>query len=238
MSSISVNLEPKRASRIATQLVELIELQKLSPGDRLPPERQLSELLEVSRPSLREALHILQAQGIVQIRHGQGTFVQEPAVAQELRASVLTKTHGLNELFDAREVLEVPASKWAAEKATKEDIRLLRATLNQIEVITAIEPIDYDQLQALDARFHLTIVGIAGNRFINQTLNVLQDVMRMSMETTLRLPGRSEISRNEHNQILAAIESGDGELASELTFQHISGARKTALADAKKRENN
>ena len=238
MSSVSVNLEPKRASRIATQLVELIDLQKLAPGDKLPPERQLSELLEVSRPSLREALHILQAQGIVQIRHGQGTFVQEPVVAQELRASVLTKTHGLNELFDAREVLEIPASKWAAEKATKEDIRLLRATLNQIEVITASEPIDYDQLQALDARFHLTIVGIAGNRFINQTLNVLQDVMKMSMETTLRLPGRSEVSRNEHNQILSAIESGNGELASRLTLQHITGARFTALADAKTRESN
>lgn len=238
MSILSVNSEPKRASRIATQLVELIEIQKLLPGDKLPPERQLAELLEVSRPSLREALHILQAQGVVQIKHGQGTFVQEPVVAQELRASVMTKTHGLNELFDAREVLEVPAAKWAAEKATKEDIRLLRATLNQIDTITSIKPIDFDQLQALDAKFHLSIVGIAGNRFINQTLNVLQDVMRMSMETTLRLPGRSEISRNQHIEILAAIESGNGELASRLTLQHISGARATALADAKLRENN
>lgn len=238
MSILSVNSEPKRASRIATQLVELIELQKLLPGDKLPPERQLAELLEVSRPSLREALHILQAQGVVQIKHGQGTFVQEPVVAQELRASVMTKTHGLNELFDAREVLEVPAAKWAAEKATKEDIRLLRATLNQIDTITSIKPIDFDQLQALDAKFHLSIVGIAGNPFINQTLNVLQDVMRMSMETTLRLPGRSEISRNQHIEILAAIESGNGELASKLTLQHISGARATALADAKLRENN
>ena len=208
------------------------------PGDKLPPERQLAELLEVSRPSLREALHILQAQGVVQIKHGQGTFVQEPVVAQELRASVMTKTHGLNELFDAREVLEVPAAKWAAEKATKEDIRLLRATLNQIDTITSIKPIDFDQLQALDAKFHLSIVAIAGNRFINQTLNVLQDVMNMSMETTLRLPGRSEISRNQHIEILAAIESGNGELASRLTLQHISGARATALADAKLRENN
>lgn len=228
----------QRASRIASQLIDLIKLQKLIPGDKLPPERQLAELLAVSRPSLREALHILQAQGIVLIKHGQGTFIQEPRVAQELRASLLSTTHGLNELFDAREVLEVPASKWAAEKATKEDIRLLRATLNQIDNITSNVPIDYVQLQALDAKFHLTIVGIAGNRFINQTLNVLQDVMKMSMETTLRLPGRSEISRNEHNEILTAIENGKGELASKLTLRHITGARLTALSDAKMRENN
>ena len=237
MSAV-VPLAPQRAARIATQLLDIIKLQKLAPGDRLPPERQLAELLEVSRPSLREALHILQAQGLVQIKHGQGTFVQEPIVAQELRASMMTKTHGLNELFDAREVLEVPAAKWAAEKATKEDIRLLRATLNQIDYVTAIHPIDYDQLHLLDAKFHLTIVGIAGNRFINQTLNVLQDVMRMSMQTTLRLPGRSDISRSEHSDILAAIENKNGELASKLTFQHITGARVTALADAKKKDLN
>ncbi|CAB4678556.1 unannotated protein [freshwater metagenome] len=230
--SIETPIAPQRAARIASQLIELIDIQKLAPGDRLPPERSLADLLEVSRPSLREALHILQAQGFVQIKHGQGTFVREPIVAQELRASMMSSTHGLNELFDAREVLEVPASKWAAAKASKEDLRLLRATLNQIDTVTATAPIDFDQLQILDAKFHLTIVGIAGNRFINQTLNVLQDVMKMSMETTLRLPGRSDVSRNEHNGILAAIESGNGELASQLTLQHITGARAVALADA------
>jgi GntR family transcriptional repressor for pyruvate dehydrogenase complex len=226
----------QRASRIASQLVELIEIMKLLPGDKLPPERQLAEMLSVSRPSLREALHILQAQGLVQIKHGQGSYVQEPLVAQELRASMMSTTHGLNELFDAREVLEVPASKWAASKATKEDIRLLRTTLNQIDTATSSDPIDYDQLQILDAKFHLTIVGIAGNRFINQTLNVLQDVMQMSMETTLKVSGRSEISRLEHSQILEAIEAGDGDLAARLTLKHINGARKTAIEETKNRE--
>lgn len=234
MSAITP-ISPQRAARIATQLVELIELQKLNPGDRLPPERALADLLEVSRPSLREALHILQAQGLVHIRHGQGTFVEEPIVAQELRASMMATTHGLNELFDAREVLEVPASKLAASKASKEDIRQLRTTLNQIETVTSTSPIDFDQLQILDAKFHLTIVGIVGNRFINQTLNVLQDVMKMSMETTLRLPGRSNVSKKEHHAILEAIESGNGELASKLTLQHIAGARAVALADAKEK---
>jgi GntR family transcriptional repressor for pyruvate dehydrogenase complex len=60
--------------------------------------------------------------------------------------------------------------------------------------------------------------------------------MKMSMETTLRLPGRSEISRSEHNAILSAIESGDGVLASKLTLEHITGARDTAISDAKGRE--
>ena len=80
MSTATTN---QRAARIADQLLELIEVSKLNPGDRLPSERQLSELLDVSRPSLREALHILQAKGLVAIRHGQGTFVEEPLVVQE-----------------------------------------------------------------------------------------------------------------------------------------------------------
>lgn len=222
-----------RASRIADQLLDLIKVQKLSPGDRLPPERQLSELLDVSRPSLREALHILQAKGLVSIRHGQGTFVEEPLVAQELRASVMSREHDLNELYDAREILEVPAAKWAAEKATKEDLRILRATLNQMDSIAASPDIDYEQLKFLDSKFHLTIVGIAQNRFLNQTLHVLQEVMGMSMDTTLRLPGRLEISAKEHAAILDAIETGQGDLASKLVHQHILGARQTALQGAK-----
>jgi len=223
----------QRAARIADQLLDLINVSKLNPGDRLPPERQLSELLEVSRPSLREALHILQARGFVAIKHGQGTFVEEPLVAQELRASVFSREHDLNELYDAREVLEVPAAKWAAAKATKEDIRTLRATLNQMAAIADSEEIDYEKLKFLDAKFHLTIVGIAENRFINQTLHVLQEVMGMSMETTLRLPGRIEVSAREHLAILDALEAGNGDLAAKLTHAHIAGARKTAIAGTK-----
>ena len=156
----------------------------------------------------------------------------EPLLAQELRATMISKTTDLNELFDARQVLEVPAARWAASKANSEDIRNLKFILNQIAEITAISPVDYEALQALDAKFHLTIVEIAGNRFINQTLGILQDVMRQSMQTTLRLPGRSEISRAEHEAILSAIAAGEGELAASLSMKHISGARKTALDDA------
>jgi GntR family transcriptional repressor for pyruvate dehydrogenase complex len=132
----------------------------------------------------------------------------------------------------------------AAEKAKKEQAASLTTvkvanasgTLNQIDTVTSTDPIDYDQLQLLDAKFHLTIVGIAGNRFINQTLNVLQDVMRMSMETTLKVTGRSEISRIEHNEILEAIENGDGDLAAKLTLKHITGARKTAIQETKNKD--
>jgi GntR family transcriptional repressor for pyruvate dehydrogenase complex len=102
-----------------------------------------------------------------------------------------------------------------------------------MDAIASSEKIDYEQLKFLDAKFHLTIVGIVQNRFLDQTLHVLQEVMGMSMETTLRLPGRIEISAREHLAILDAIENGDGNLASKLVHSHIQGARRTALAGAK-----
>lgn len=222
----------QRATKIASQLVEMIHSQRLTAGDALPSERNLAQLLQVSRPSLREALHILQAQGVVTIRHGQGTFVAEPLLAQELRSKMMMETPDFDELFDAREALEVPASRWAASRATKEDVRSLRVILNQIAAITMSTPVNYELLQNLDAKFHLTIVEIAGNRFINQTLGVLHEVMQMSMQTTLRLPGRFEIARVQHETILEAIANGDGEKAALVTLQHVSGARVTALQDA------
>ena len=222
----------QRASKIATQLVEIIHSQNLAPGDVLPSERTLAQILQVSRPSLREALHMLQAQGAVAIKHGQGTFVSEPLIAQELRTKMMLETTDFDELFDAREALEVPASRWAAAKASKEDIRTLRVILNQMAATTMSDPVNYDLLQILDAKFHLTIVEIAGNRFINQTLGILHEVMQMSMQTTLRLPGRYEISRRQHEAILDAIAGGDGEAAARFTLEHVSGARLTALQDA------
>jgi GntR family transcriptional regulator, transcriptional repressor for pyruvate dehydrogenase complex len=219
----------QRAQRLAQQVLDVIESEKLRPGDRLLPERQLAEMFDVSRPSLREALHILQAQGHIAIRHGQGTFVQEPQVAQELRAKVMATEHDLRELFDAREALEVPSAYWAAQRRSREDLRTLRATLNRMDLISSRDEIDFDQLAALDAQFHLSIVEAASNRFINQTLGVLQDILQMSMETTLRLPGRMQASRADHAAILDAIERGDADAAGEAARAHIHGACAAAL---------
>jgi GntR family transcriptional regulator, transcriptional repressor for pyruvate dehydrogenase complex len=219
----------QRAQRLAQQVLDVIESEKLRPGDRLLPERQLAEMFDVSRPSLREALHILQAQGRIAIRHGQGTFVQEPQVAQELRAKVMATEHDLRELFDAREALEVPSAYWAAQRRSREDLRTMRATLNRMDLIASRDEVDFDQLAALDAQFHLSIVEAASNRFINQTLGVLQDILHMSMETTLRLPGRMQASRADHAAILDAIERGDADAAGEAARAHIHAACAAAL---------
>lgn len=214
----------QRSERIAQQVLEYVELNKLIPGDRLPPERDLARNLQVSRPSMREALRILQAQGRVEIRHGQGTFVAQPQTTRQLQAALITLDVGVEELFEMRQVFEIPAAGWAANRRTKEQLRLMRSTLNQLNLLAQQVPTDYDVLQKLDAEFHLRIVEAAANRFLNQSVGVLQAMLNTSMETTLRLPGRIEESRHDHEEIFAAIESGDAEAAERAAALHIMGA--------------
>lgn len=214
----------QRSERIAQQVLDYVEINKLTPGDRLPPERDLARSLQVSRPSMREALRILQAQGRVEIRHGQGTFVAQPQTTRQLQAALLTADVGIEELFEMRQVFEIPAAGWAANRRTKEQLRLMRSTLNQLNLLAQQVPADYDVLQKLDAEFHLRIVEAAANRFLNQSVGVLQAMLNTSMETTLRLPGRLEVSRHDHEAIFAAIESGDAQAAERAAALHIMGA--------------
>lgn len=214
----------QRSERIAKQVLDFIDLNRLSPGDRLPPERDLARNLQVSRPSMREALRILQTQGKVEIRHGQGTFVAQPQTTRQLQAALLTADVGIEELFEMRQVFEIPAAGWAANRRTKEQLRLMRSTLNQLNLLAQQVPADYDVLQKLDAEFHLRIVEAAANRFLNQSVGVLQAMLNTSMETTLRLPGRIEESKHDHEAIFAAIESGDAEAAERAAALHIMGA--------------
>jgi len=96
-----------------------------------------------------------------------------------------------------------------------------QALNNEIEK----QPIDFDRVRLLDMHFHLTIVKSAQNRFLNQTLGTLQEIMYKSMDNTLKLPGRIESSGHEHGVILDAIEKQDPIAARLMIIQHIHNAR-------------
>lgn len=215
------------AARIAERIEELITAEQLRPGDRLPPERELATMLGVSRPSLREAIRSLSARGRLTVRHGQGVFVEEPATTKRLTSSLTTYEHDLDELFAMREVLEVPAAGWAAKNCTDVGIEWLQDAYGQLIDATR-EPVDWDEVQRLDAAFHEAVVRVAGNRFLMRTLGVLNEIMVTGMETTLRLPGRLEKSAEEHTRILEAIKAGDSRAARSAARAHIRGAHAAA----------
>jgi GntR family transcriptional repressor for pyruvate dehydrogenase complex len=223
-----INQRGSLSDRIAAEVERLIQDERLKPGDRLPSEREMAELLNVSRPSLREAVRILQARGRLVVRHGQGVFVQPPRPERELRAALGETELTLNELYPMREVLEVPAAGWAAENITVEQLHEVRLALGKLNAAGEMAHVDYDELRQLDADFHLAIAVAAGNRFLRQTSSVLHSMVRSGMQTTLLIPGRIEIARRDHERIYAALAAHDAAGARTAARSHIRGAHTAA----------
>lgn len=215
-------------ARIKGEILRVMTEQRLRAGDRLPGERDLASLLGVSRPSVREAMRVMQAEGRVVVRHGAGIFVAEPETQQRLRASLLG-VPDLNQLFDMREVLEVPAAQWAASRGLPE-LAAVREAFDALQAHVDSGEVDWDELQRLDVTFHTRIVQASGNPLLEQTQSVIYDLVLDVMRTTLRAPGRLEQSRLDHTAILTALEAGDAEAAGEAALAHIKGARIAAIA--------
>lgn len=214
---------------IARSIVDMVAGESLRPGDRLPPERDLAALLGVGRPSLREALRSLKSQGRVDIRHGAGVFVADPETTRALRTALYAEAIDLEELFNMREVLELPAAAWAARNG---DVTKVKKVVEAYETAAAasLEPdLDWNHLGALDAAFHLRIVEAADNQFLARTQGILQEILSRGMETTLRIPGRLEKSRADHRRIMDAILAGNPTAARRAAQVHIRAARKAAL---------
>jgi len=212
----------KTAPRSANQarlLLDYIERENLNPGDRLAPERELAKKLGISRPSLREAIQVLQTQGRLLVRHGIGVFLAN---------------HSIVELFEMREILEAPAVEWAAERRTDEQLSAIKDAARALKDAISQSPIDFEKVRLLDMNFHLTIVKSAENQFLNQTLGTLQEIMYRSMDNTLKLPGRIEASEHEHGVIVDAIEKQDSLTARLMIIEHIHNARDSWIKYLKK----
>lgn len=214
---------------IAERILQAIESQELKPGDRLPSERELASRLGTSRPSLREALRSLRESGHVDIKHGSGVFVADPGDSRALRDAKFAEELTLTELFDMREVLEVPATAWAARNQDRELLAKVTEAFHALDRCAGAAEIDWAELRALDSAFHLRIVEAAGNRFLTRTETVLQDILARGMQSTLRLPGRLQRSRRDHARIHDAVIAGDPVAARRAAKAHIDGARRAAL---------
>ena len=235
MSTPIINTPPRLQGQTRL-LLEYIDRENLTPGDRLAPERELAKKLGISRPSLREAIQVLQTQGRLVVRHGIGVFLVEDQEAAKIRDSLRASHHSVEELFQMREILEAPAVEWAAERRTDSQLDAIKRAARALNDAVGENPIDFDKVRLLDMNFHLTIVKSAQNQFLNQTLGTLQEIMYKSMDNTLKLPGRIDASEHEHGVILDAIEKRDPITARLMIIQHIHNARDAWMTYLKKAE--
>jgi len=235
MSTPFINTPPRLQGQTRL-LLEYIDQENLIPGDRLTPERELAKKLGISRPSLREAIQVLQTQGRLVVKHGIGVFLVEDQEAAKIRESLRASHHSVEELFQMREILEAPAVEWAAERRTDSQLDAIKRAARALNDAVGENPIDFDKVRLLDMDFHLTIVKSAQNQFLNQTLGTLQEIMYKSMDNTLKLPGRIDASEHEHGVILDAIEKRDPITARLMIIQHIHNARDAWMTYLKKVE--
>lgn len=209
------------------QLEDAIRRAEYRPGDKLPSQRELVEMLGVSRVSVREAICSLEAIGLVEVRHGTGTIVLDPSgrdpapgVSRWMRinrAEVL-------ELLTVRAALDELAGQEAArrhDEAALAEVRAAHAAFAQ-----AVADDRRDELPALDMRFHIAIAEASGSPLLRDLLVELHSSLDRSREMFFAPYGRSQASAWEHAVILSALEAGDGAEARRATSAHIESVRR------------
>jgi len=206
--------------KITDRLLTLIKERQLSPGDRLPPERELATMMGVGRPSLREALRALAIMNIIEIRPGSGAYVTalEPKrLIEHLDFIFSLDDSTFLQLFAARQILEVGIVALAAQHITDEEIFALEQCVSE-SMEAANDPEVF--LQA-DIKLHKMITDAARNPILARFMESLNQLGLASRRRTADLPGVIPQSLEDHRAIVAALKAHDPELASQRMRYHL-----------------
>ena len=212
------------AEQVARQLLALVQSGNLKPGQQLPPERELAATLGVSRPSLREALRALSLLGVLRIRQGGGVYVSSldpESLLAPLHFFISLNARNVEDLFEARLVIESEITRIAAEKISPENLAILKECVE----FESNELDDEDKFIESDVKFHKVLFETVDNSFLQQFATSLHILGKASREITGHIPGVVEQSLDDHKHILQAIEAGDGDAAAAAMRQHLSNVR-------------
>jgi len=217
-------IKPIKKTRLAEEIADRIRVLildgTLPPGRPLPGERLLAARFGVSRSSIRDALRVLETIGLLDTRHGQGTFPRELDVNRLVAplASVLTYRRDLTEeLLDVRRMFEPAVARAAAARITDDDLadlqRILTTQRRKLKngASTLIE----------DTAFHATIARATRNRVVMRIMETLNDLLIESRKQTLKQRGRPERSIRGHEAVVAALRRRDAEAAARAMHTHI-----------------
>lgn len=211
------------SDRVAQELLRLIGSGRLAPGERLPGERQLAEMMNVSRVSIRSALQQLKAKGLITSVQGGGTRIARAAEELERGLSSLVRANDGNlfELIEIRSMLEVWAARRAAEQATAEQRQAIRRAFLGMDAL----PVDDDRFAEVDLEFHLAIAKASGSAIYLHMMGMLEDVLKdlfaVNSETILRSAENRAAIQRQHAAILEAIEGHDGDAAAAAMQAHL-----------------
>ena len=214
--------------RVAAQLEGLVIENALQAGDRLPPERELCELLGVSRTVVREAVRSLVAKGLLEVRQGRGTIVRSPDVglATEVVTNML-RSKGAGRIafprvHEVRRLLEVEIAGVAAERRTDDDLREIAALLERTEHAS-----DPDSWARADVAFHQALAEATHNLLFPVLLGSMAQILMELRLTAAQLPETQRTAQKFHAAIFAAVRDKSPGAARGALREHMAEAEAT-----------
>jgi GntR family transcriptional repressor for pyruvate dehydrogenase complex len=223
-------IKPKKIStQIAEQIRESILNGDFSPGEKLPPERELTEMFGVSRPSVREALNILASSGLVMSYQGGGTVVQSLIDADQdnaLSELIRTQRERALEVIEVRRCMEACTAYYAAKRATPEDVGRMEEIIGTMEDNLK----KHKPLEELDAHLHLQIARATHNiiwlHLMQGLFDAMKDFQRGVWRNVYLLGDDTKLLFDHHIRIVKAIGDKDGDTARNAMTEHLDFAEK------------
>lgn len=220
-------LRTKLSHQVTERLLQEIRSGKLSPGDRLPSERDLMEQFGVGRPAIREALQGLEKMGLLEIAHGErATIIQLDArgmfelIDQSARHLLSTSTQTLDHLRQARLLFETGMVKIAAANAGPADVHRLKERLAEMEKSLG-DPAAFVQA---DIQFHVTIAEMSDNRICSAISGAMLNWLAEFHQELLHAPGAEQVTVAEHGAILDRVAAHDPVGAESAMTAHLTRA--------------
>ncbi len=217
---------PDSAAAVVAHVRNLIDHGRLKPGDRLPPERDLAHQVGVSRPTVRAGLRTLAALGVVRSRRGSGTYIPEgpPTLGAEA-LSFLAALHKftVDDVFEARRILEVGAAGLAAERATPDQMATLADEVASLFASLA----DRQVFLVHDINFHRGIAAASGNPIVASLVEMVAALYYERRRTTAERAVDRDVrdAADAHRQIYQAIRAHDVERARRAMHDHLTKSR-------------
>ncbi|MGY0023848.1 FadR/GntR family transcriptional regulator [Streptomyces sp. cg35] len=221
---------PRLYEQVLDRLRTYVAEGGLRAGDRLPTERDLAARLGVSRASVKQAIVVLEVQGLVEARHGGGTYLMRDSldnVVVEPVESLVARKKRLPDVLEAREALETKLAELAAERRTDADLTALRSALDHMarDIEAGGLGIEGDRL------FHAAVTAAAHSALLAAFMREIDEPIAESRTESLRQPRRPGRSLAQHRAILDAIEAGQGRGAAAAMRRHVRSVAKVRLLE-------
>ena len=217
-----------RVSRASQEIVQQIKAHifdgKLEPGNRLPSEKELAEQFGLSRITVRDALRVLESQGLISIKVGAGggAFVADPSAqySSELVTDLLRLQHASSqELVEARIVIETAIVTFAAERATAEDLAAMQEAINAAR---AARTAGESRFTPYSVDFHIALSKSAKNQVLQFTVDSFRTLFYETLEKLMPNELMAERAIEDHQGLLDAIAAHDAKRARQIMREHLS----------------